>query len=216
MYDPLRSTYSFSCPHGQEAHVPLSSFRTLERLPGAAHPAVFGVSFACACGHDHAGLVSHDDLDVAPLGVGVGGSFHNLLTGRGDALDDELLEVAATRIGAGEWPWSFFCYLEARPQPITPSSLSVISPGAEFSGAGSSGAGSSEGGLVGVAARCPSCSSISVNLVTRQHLDIPFWNDPAVAVVDHVFADDAVRTIEEFRSELHSARFDERRLDLER
>jgi hypothetical protein len=37
-----------------------------------------------------------------------------------------------------------------------------------------------------------------------------------VGVVDHVFADDAVRTMEEFRAELHSFRFDERRLDLER
>jgi hypothetical protein len=200
MYDPLTSTYSFSCPHGREAHVPLSNFRTLERLPGAAHPAVFGISFACSCGDDHTGLVSHDDLDVAPLGVGIDGRFHNLVTGRTDSLDCELLEVAAARIGAGEWPWSFFCYLESRPQPITPSSLSVISPGDE---------------LVGVAACCPSCSSISVNLVTRQHLDIPFWNDASVAVVDHVFRDDALRTIEEFRAELHSARFDERRLDLE-
>jgi hypothetical protein len=211
MYDPLTSTYSFSCPHGPEAHVPLSDFRTLERLPGAAHPAVFGISFSCSCGDEHTGLVTHDDLDIAPLGVGVDGRFYNLLTGRAGSLDSELLDVAATRIGAGEWPWSFFCYLEARPQPITPSSLSVIAPGAP-----SSEAGSSEAGLVGVAARCPSCSSISVNLVTRHHLDVPFWNDASVAVVDHVFADDAVRTIEEFRAELHSARFDERRIDLER
>jgi hypothetical protein len=201
MYDPLTSTYAFSCPHAQEAHVRLSDFRTLERLPGASHPAVFGVSFACACGDAHAGLVSHDDLDIAPLGVGVDGSFHNLLTGHPDALDNELLAVAASRIGAGEWPWSFFCYLEARPQPITPSALAVISPG---------------DGLVGVAARCPACSSVSVNLVTREHLDIPFWNDATVGVVDHVFADDAVRTIDDFRAELDSARFDERRLDLER
>jgi hypothetical protein len=201
MYDPLTSTYAFSCPHGREAHVPLSNFRTLDRLPGASHPAVFGISFSCSCGGDHAGLVSHDDLDIAPLGVGVEGSFHNLLTGHSAALDHELLEVAAGRIGAGEWPWSFFCYLEARPQPITPSSFSVISPGDD---------------LVGVAARCPSCSSVSVNLVTRNHLDIPFWNDASVAVVDHVFLDDALRTIEAFRAELDSARFDERRLDLER
>jgi hypothetical protein len=200
MYDPLTSTYSFACPHGRNARVLLSDFRTLARLPGAAHPAVFGVSFSCGCGHEHSGLVSHDDLDIAPLGVGIAGTFRNLLTGRDDALDDELLEIAVTRIGAGEWPWSFFCYLEARPQPITPSALAVIAPGDD---------------LVGVAARCPSCASISVNLVTRPHLDIPFWNDASVAVVDHVFSDDAVRTIDEFRAELHSSRFDERRLDLE-
>jgi hypothetical protein len=200
VYDALTSTYSFSCPHGRDARVPLSEFRTLERLPGAAHPAVFGVSFSCPCGREHAGLVSHDELDVAPLGLGSSGTFRNLLTGRDDLLDDELLDVAARRIGAGEWPWIFFCYLEGRPQPMTPSALSLIAPGDE---------------LLGIAAHCPFCSSTSVNLVTRLHLDIPFWNDTSVGVVDHVFAGDALATIEEFRLELHSARFDERRLDLE-
>jgi hypothetical protein len=33
-------------------------------------------------------------------------------------------------------------------------------------------------------------------------------------VIEHVFADDALRTIEEFRGQLHSALFDRRRLDL--
>jgi hypothetical protein len=54
-----------------------------------------------------------------------------------------------------------------------------------------------------------------VNLVSRPHVDIPFWNDPHVAVVDHVFEEDALRAIDDFRAELGSARFDERRLDLE-
>jgi hypothetical protein len=146
------------------------------------------------------GLVSHPDLDVAPVGVGVEGDFRNLLTGRDDVLEAELSDLAAMRIGAGEWPWSFFCFLEGRPQPITPSALSVIAPGDH---------------LLGVAARCPSCATTSVNLVTRAHLDIPFWNDDSVAVVDHVFGEDALRTIEEFRAALDSSRFDERRLDLE-
>jgi hypothetical protein len=165
------------------------------------HPAVFSVSFSCRCGEEHTGLVSHDDLDIAPLGFGIAGTFKNLQTGHDDALDDELVEIAATRIGAGEWPWSFFCFLESRPQPMVPSALSLIAPGEQ---------------LLGVAARCPSCSATSVNLVSRAHLDIPFWNDQTVAVVDHVFAADALRTIDEFRAELHSARFDARRLDLER
>jgi hypothetical protein len=43
---------------------------------------------------------------------------------------------------------------------------------------------------------------------------VPFWNDPNIGVVDHVFADDALRTVEEFRLELDSSRFAERRLDL--
>jgi hypothetical protein len=34
--------------------------------------------------------------------------------------------------------------------------------------------------------------------------------------VDHTFAADALRAIEEFRAQLQSAQFDERRLDLER
>ena len=201
MYDPLTRTYSFACPHGREPRVLLSDFRMLERLPGTSHPAVFEVTFSCTCGSHHAGLVTHDALDVAPVGVGVGGKFQNLLTGRKDALDAELTGLAAARIGAGEWPWSFFCFLEGRPQPITPSALSVIAPGER---------------LLGVAARCPVCSATSVNLVTREHLDIPFWNDAWVGVVDHVFGHDALRTIEEFRAELESSRFDERRLDLER
>ena len=200
MYDPLTSRYAFSCPHGRLPRVPLSEFRTLERLPGAKHPAVFQVTFACPCGSEHPGLVSHPELDVAPVGVGVEGDFRNLLTGLDDGLELELSDLAATRIGAGEWPWSFFCFLEGRPQPITPSAFAVIAPGER---------------LLGVAARCPACSATSVNLVTREHLDIPFWNDESVGVVDHVFGEDALRTIEEFRASLDSSRFDERRLDLE-
>jgi hypothetical protein len=200
MYDPLTSTYSFPCPHGDAPRVPLSDFRTLERLPGASHPALFEITFSCPCGSEHPALVSHPELDVAPVGVGVDGEFRNFLTGHDDDLEAELLGLAATRIGAGEWPWSLFCFLEGRAQPMTPSALAVIAPGDR---------------LLGVAARCPSCTSTSVNLVTREHLDIPFWNDRSVGVVEHVFEEDAVRTMEEFRSLLDSSRFDERRLELE-
>jgi hypothetical protein len=201
MYDPLTSTYRFGCPTGKPARVRLSDLRVLERIPGAAHPAVYAVRFSCSCGDEHAGLLSHDDLDVAPLGVNVGGTFRNLLTSRDDILAIELAEIAAARIGAGEWPWSFFCFLEARPRPITPSAFAVIAPG---------------GRSLGVAVRCPWCSSVSVNLVTHEHLDVPFWNDERIGVVDHVFAEDALRAVEEFRAELESSRFDERRMDLER
>jgi hypothetical protein len=201
MYDPITSTYSFSCPHGRDARVPLSAFRLLERLPGAAHPAVYRVLFACRCGDEHAGLVSHDDLDWAPLGAAVGGTFRNLLTSHDDLLAAELTELAAVRIRAGEWPWSFYCFQEARPRPVTPSAFAVIAPG---------------GRALGIAVRCPACSAVSVNLVTREHVDIPFWNDARVGVVGHVFEADALRAIAEFRAELQSARFDERRLDLER
>ncbi len=180
--------------------MPLSSFRQLELLPGASHPAVYRVVFGCRCGEEHPGLVSHDDLDWAPLGAAAGVSFHNLMTARESSLAAELTDLAATRIGAGEWPWSFFCLLEGRPRPMTPSALTFLAPGQ---------------GSVGIAVRCPSCSAVSVNLVTRQHVDLPFWNDARVGVVDHVFPADALRVVEEFRAELASARFDEKRLDLE-
>jgi hypothetical protein len=200
MYDALTGTYSFACPHGRESKIRLSSFRALERLPGAAHPAVYRVLFACWCGEEHPGLVSHDELDWAPLGVAAPGCFRNLMTSQHDPVAGELSAVAAGHIGAGEWPWSFYCFLEGRPRPVTPSAFSLIAPG---------------GGLFGVAVRCPMCSAVSVNLVTPEHLDVPFRNDARVGVVRHVFRDDALRAVDELRAELHSARFDERRLDLQ-
>jgi hypothetical protein len=196
MYDALRASWTFACPHRTEAHVSLSRFRLLERLPGAAHPAVYRVRFACGCGEEHDGLVSHDDLDWAPLGFRAG-TYVNLMT---DAVDDagaELGELAALRIRAGEWPWSFFCYPEERPRPVFPSSFVAVVPSERS---------------VGLAVRCPVCSSLSVNLVSAPHLDLPFWNDARVGVVEHVFGDDALRSVEEFRSELDSSSFDGRRL----
>jgi hypothetical protein len=200
VYDALTSTYSFACPHGQRARVRLSSFRALERLPGAAHPAVFRIVFHCRCGEEHPGLVTHGELDWAPLGAAAPGVFRNLMTSRDDPLAGELADLAAGRIGVGEWPWSFFCFLEGRARPVTPSSFALIAPGE---------------GVLAVAVRCPVCAAVSVNIVTPEHLDVPFRNDARVGVVSHVFPVDALRTEQEFRSELHSARFDERRLDLE-
>jgi hypothetical protein len=198
MYDALTARYTFACPRREQAHVALSSFRLLERLPGAAHPAVFGVRFDCSCGDEHPGLVSHDDLDWAPLGAQEG-RFLDLMTSRVADTAGELLEAAAAHLKAGEWPWSFFCYPEGRPRPVFPSSFVAVAPGE---------------GRVGLAVRCPACGALSVNLVTEAHVDLPFSNDARIGVVDHVFADDALRTLEEFRAELHSSRFDERRLHL--
>jgi hypothetical protein len=53
-----------------------------------------------------------------------------------------------------------------------------------------------------------------VNVVSCEHVDVPFHNDREVGVVEHVFQGDLHATIEEFRSELWSARFDARRLEL--
>jgi hypothetical protein len=200
MYDPLRTRYVLSCPERGETSVTLSAFRRLERLPGAAHPAVYAITFACACGGEHPGLVSHDDLDWAPLGLEAG-TFVDLMTDRPGDAGAELGEVAAALIRAGRWPWSFFCYAEDRPKPVFPSSFMLLAPG-------------STGGLVGVAVRCPDCESRSINLVSRAHIDLPFHNDPQVGVVEHVFAPDAERVVEEFRLELYSGAFDTRRLAL--
>lgn len=200
MYDALTTTYSFSCPERGEARVALSAFRRIEQLPGAAHPAVFEVDFDCGCGGQHPGLVTHDELDWAPLGLAEG-VFLNLMTARLEAVEEELADLAARRIGAGEWPWSFFCYPEERPRPIFPSSFFLLAP-------------AEDRGAVGIAVRCPVCSGVSVNLVSALHVDVPFHNDPEIGVVEHVFAADAERAVEEFAEELYSAHFDARRLNL--
>jgi hypothetical protein len=200
MYDALTARYTFGCPSRGETSVPLSSFRRLERLPGAAHPVVFSVAFDCPCGEQHPGLVAHDDLDWAPLGLAAG-TFLNLMTARVEQVAGELGDLAARRIGAGDWPWSFFCYPEQQPRPVFPSSFLLLAPGRR-------------GEAVGVAVRCPSCGALSVNLVSHAHVDVPFHNDAAIGVVEHVFADDALRTIAGFRAELYSASFDDRRLHL--
>jgi hypothetical protein len=202
MYDALTSTYTFSCPIHGETHVCLSRFRRLEQLPGARHPAVYRVEFACGCGNEHPGLVSHDDLDWAPLGLGDETKFVNLMTSKVEAVAGELGDVAAARIKAGEWPWSFFCWPEERPRPVYPSAFRLLAPAVS-------------GDRVGLAVRCPVCGKVSVNLVSRAHVDVPFLNDREVGVVEHVFERDAAASVEEFRAELVSESFDARRLGLE-
>jgi len=123
------------------------------------------------------------------------------MTDRLDSLAFELADLAARRIGAGEWPWSFFCYPEERPRPIFPSAFCLLAPG---------GAGS-----VGLAVRCPVCAGVSVNLVSPEHVDLPFHNDREVGVVNHVFPADLDRVVDAFRADLHGGSFDARRLALE-
>jgi hypothetical protein len=198
MYDGLTGRYTFPCPVRGEVQLPLSEFRVLERLPGASHPAVYKITFACACGDDHEGLVTHEELDWAPL-VGAESPFLNLMTAQLEATADELLDFAASRIRTGEWPWSFFCYPEERARPVFPSAFRLLSAGEE---------------RVGVAVECPTCARTSVNVVTRPHVDVPFYNDRRVGVVEHMFAADRVQTLEAFRAELYSHAFDARRRDL--
>lgn len=198
MYDLLTGRYAFSCPVRGETRVPLSAFRRIERLPGAAHPAVFRVRFDCACGSEHDGLVTHAELDWAPLGLDAG-EFLNLMTARLEPVGSELGELAAGQIRRGQWPWTFFCFPEERPRPVFPSSFMLLS---------------ATEAAVGLAVRCPSCGRLSLNLVSHPHVDVPFHNDRDVGVVEHLFADDAPATLEEFRAELWSSSFDARRLAL--
>ena len=198
MYDPLTGRYAFACPVRGETHVPLSAFRSIEQLPGAAHPSVFRVRFDCGCGSEHDGLLTHEELDWAPLGL-VAGEFLNLMTARLDPVGAELGELAAVHIRRGEWPWSFFCYPEEQPRPVFPSSFTLLT---------------ATDGTVGLAVRGPSCRRRSVNLVSHPHVDVPVHNDREIGVVEHMFAEDVSRTVEEFRADLYSARFDARRIEL--
>jgi hypothetical protein len=202
MYDTLTTSYTFSCPIHGETHVRLSRFRRLEQLPGAQHPAVFRVEFECGCGEDHPGLVTHEDLDWAPLGLHDDTQYVNLMTSRVESIAGEFGELAASRIKAGEWPWSFFCWPEERPRPVFPSAFKLLAPAAS-------------GERVGLAVLCPACGRVSVNLVSRAHVDVPFVNDREVGVVQHHFASDAAATVAEFQAELWSGSFDARRLGLE-
>ena len=202
MYDTLTTSYTFNCPIHGESHVRLSGFRRLEQLPGAQHPAVFRVEFECGCGDDHPGLVTHKDLDWAPLGLHDDTQYVNLMTSRVEAIAGEFGELAVSRIRAGEWPWSFFCWPEERPRPVFPSAFKLLAPAVS-------------GDRVGLAVRCPACGKVSVNLVSRAHVDVPFVNDREVGVVQHHFRDDAAATVAEFQAELWSGSFDARRLGLE-
>src|SRR5947208_16378651 len=128
MYDALTGRFTFPCPARGETRVTLSAFRQLERLPGAAHPAVFQVLFACACGEEHDGLVTHDDLDWAPLGL-EGGVFFNLMTATLDSVATEFGDTAARRIEAGEWPRGLVWLPEELPRPVLPPSVFLVHPG---------------------------------------------------------------------------------------
>ena len=176
VYDGLTARYAFSCPvTGRTARVRLSAFRTVERLPGTAHPAVYEVAFACPlCGRTHDGLAAHDALDWAPVSAPAP-DFYNVMTGRLEPAAPDLSEHAATQIRQGRWPWCFFCYLEQRPRPVFPSAFQLVAPGLD--------------GIV-LGARCPGCGRTSVNVVSETHLDVPFYSDPEIGVVEDVFSSD--------------------------
>ena len=185
--------------HG-ETRLRLSRFRKLEELPGTHHPTVYRVDYACRCGDLHASLVSHDELDWAPLGLEDSTAYVNLMTSRLDVVGSELSDLAAVHIKAGEWPWSFFCLPEGRPRVVFPSAFRLLA--------------ATHDDRVGLAVRCPVCGELSVNLVTRDHVDVPFVNDREVGVADRLLPADAAEQLAEFRAQLASDAFDIRRLEL--
>ena len=161
-----------------------------------------GSSSPARCGDEHLGLVSHDELDWAPLGLDRAATFLNLMTSRLDPLGDELAELAARRIKAGEWPWSFFCYPEERPRPVFPSAFLAARAGRR--------------GRVGVAVRCPVCARVSVNLVSARSTSTCRSTTTARSASSSTSSRTTPSTVvEEFAAELYSARFDGRRLTLE-
>jgi hypothetical protein len=147
---------------------------------------VYNIRFSCPCGADHEALATHDELDWAPVSPGEE-RFFNVMTGRLELASAELADQAAVMIKRGRWPWCFFCYGEDRPQPLFPSALRLVTPTRER--------------LV-LAARCPACARTSVNLVSEHHLDVPFYSDREVDVVEHVFPLGAETGIAELTEEL--------------
>jgi hypothetical protein len=200
MYDVLRASYRFHCPgdsSGKTRAVPLSRFRSIERLLGATHPAVYRVTYTCGCGSQHVGLVSHDELDYRPIGGVTKLQFRNLLTGKLEPVADELLDLARRQLQRGNWPWRLYCCTEAALKPVFPSCLTHVAP--------------TESDLVGVAMSCPSCGEVSLNIVTQQHLDVPFYHDEVVRIIERPFGDGRDVTVDLFRAELWSAGFDSER-----
>ena len=198
MFDALTGLYTFACPRRGESRVALSAFRSLEPLAGTAHPAVYRVRFACPCGDEHDGLVRHDELDWAPLGLD-GGVFLNLMTSRIEPVAAELAELAAVRIRAGEWPWSFFCYPEELPRPVFPSRSSCsprATPRSGWPSAARPAAGRRSTSSRTSTSTCPSTTTARWASWSTCSRTTP------------------IATVEEFRAELWSTRFDARRLEL--
>lgn len=197
MFDPILNRYRLRCATTDDTTwVSISEFRLVKRLRGAVAPAVFRVSFDCAaCDGRHEALLTHDRLDYAPISVETSHTFTNLLTGTRELVGAELSDIVASNIRGGKWPWTFYCHPESAVRPGFPSSLRAIS------GDGASG------DRLGVLVRCNTCARMSVNLVTRAHLDVPFHNDDAIGFVPEIVDRHGVTSEEAFRHQLESGRF---------
>ncbi|MCW2955170.1 MAG: hypothetical protein JWO69_39 [Thermoleophilia bacterium] len=195
MFDTLRNRYALTCPtSGDRVLVAVSSFRVVRRLRGATSPAVFRVQFDCDCGDRHEALVAHDHLDWSPLGTDSTETYMNLVTGRRELVALELVDQATDLLRKGSWPWSFWCHPESSLRPGFPSSLRFVSPEHAHGG-----------NRVGVLVRCFSCQRHTVNIVSTDHLDVPWHNDEAITFIPQVFDRDQLQPEERFRHQLHDA-----------
>ena len=180
--DALTTTYRFSCPQRGEAIVRLSSFRADRAASGRGASCRLLRSLRLLAAATSTSASSPRRSSTGSRWVSSRGrTFVNLMTSRHDDLSADLRALALTRIEAGEWPWSFFCYLGG-----AGSSRDAVVVHAACAGWRSCARGS-----LGLAVRCPVCGSVSINVVSEPHVDLPFWNDPHVGVVEHVFGDDA-------------------------
>lgn len=199
MFDALLHRYRFHCPTTNDGvWIAVSAFRRVRRLRGASTPAVFRLAYDCTCGDVHEALITHDTLDYEPLATSSTATFVNLLTGSRELLGSEMSEFASMMIRQGHWPWTFYCHPESAARPGFPSSLRIVAPLTEREHSATH--------TVGVLVRCHACERHSVNLVSRNHLDVPYFNDEVIHYVDRMIGDDSVTTVEAFRHQLSTAR----------
>ncbi|MEO6867420.1 MAG: hypothetical protein ABI200_05315 [Gaiellales bacterium] len=193
MFDQLRNRYSLRCPELRTSvWTPVSAFRTIKRLRGATTPAVFRVTFDCECGGRHETLVTHDRLDWAPLGTESTETYMDLMTGRRELVATELIEHATSQLRRGAWPWTFWCHPESAMRPGFPSSLRFVTPEHDHGD-----------DRVGVLVRCFTCERHTVNIVGRDHLDVPWHTDPQISYVAQAFEGERLQPEERFRQQLH-------------
>ena len=200
MYDALTTRYTFACPQRGETRVALSSFRRLERFPDRrTRPSTASRSTAVRRASTRARR--RTTSSTGRRSASTRGAFSNLMTSRLAPVEDELGDLAARRIQAGEWPWSFFCYPEGRPRPVFPSSFFLLAP-AE--------GGESGSGWRSAAPSAERTRSTSSRRARRRALP----QRPPDRRRRARLRRRCDRAVEEFAAELYSARFDSRRLDL--
>ena len=115
----------------------------------------------------------------------------------------ELGELAAPRIKAGEWPWSFFCWPEERPRPVYPSAFQLLAPAVDRRPRRARGA------LPGLR------QGVGQPRLARARRRAVRERPRGGGGASTCSRDDASATLEEFQAELWSGSFDARRLGLE-